>query len=171
MDKISGNFFQSFSIINVAIILVLVIGPAFFLPAYSSGQLPNPRAFHCLLLPYLLFCLYGALYLLNVFPIEKVKGFFSINFLSIAILLVSVVLIFFIPEKYAANNYKDAISDLSSGMARDFDKEMNQKYIDIEKQKDLFGNRELRCKPNSLYTSSVTDEMIKYYSMKGKEVE
>ena len=171
MANITSNFFQSFSIIRVAIILVLVIGPAFFLPAYSSGQLPNPRAFHCVLLPYLLFCLYGTLYWLNAFPMKKVQGFFSLNFLSIAILVVSALLIIFIPEKYAVNNYKDAISDLSSGMARDFDKEMNQKYIDIEKQKNLFGNRELRCKPNSLYTSSVTDEMIKYYSMKGKEVE
>ena len=171
MANISGNFFQSFSIINLAIILVLVIGSAFFLPAYSSGQLPNPRAFHCVLLPYLLFCLYGALYLIQVLPIEKVKAFFSVNFFSIAILMVSALLMLFIPRKYAVNNYKDAISDLTSGMARDFDKEMNKKYIDIEKQKNLFSNRVLHNKPYSLYTDSISKDLIKYYSIKGKEVE
>jgi hypothetical protein len=102
---------------------VILMGVAFIVPAWATGQMPNPRAINVIFQLFILGWFYNLIILINAL---KVKGLeIPVPHRIYKILLIMVIFVItFNPNSLVNNNLKYAYKDLISGKAQCYSKQM-----------------------------------------------
>ncbi len=112
----------SFSI--TLFVSVLLVG--FLVPAWSTGQMPNPRAINVIFFIFLGGVFYHIIYIYQF--LVKHNQFQGIGKISTLLVVIAVFLITFYPTQRMNNNIKDAYIDCFSGKAIKFSAAMTNSY-------------------------------------------
>lgn len=121
MEQNKLKLYVPFKISLLFFLTILFIG--FFVPAWATGQMPNPRAINVLYLIFLLGVFYHALFFIQV-----IDQYVKINKSLIWIVGVLILCLTTYSGKYWTNNIKDTYADLWSGRAYRYDKTMLTLY-------------------------------------------
>jgi hypothetical protein len=149
---------------------IILMAVSFIVPAWATGQMPNPRAINVIFQLFILGWFYNLIVFINYL---KNKGF-DIPILHrvyrIA-LIIAIFIITFNPSSLVNNNLKSAYKDLLSGKARLYSKEM---YLYREKVRNSpdFVYPQIMDKPASFCKiegdSAEIKEIQVYYQLKDK---
>jgi len=105
---------------------VVILLAGFFVPAWATGQMPNPRAINVIFFVFLIGLFYHILFMYAFFITHQI----SIGTGKIGATLVIFFLFFLIfsPGKQSSNNIRTAYVDIVSGKAYDFHVSMIKSY-------------------------------------------
>jgi hypothetical protein len=116
------SFFKISPVISV-VVWVILLGVAFIVPAWATGQMPNPRAINVIFMVFILGWFYNLINLINTlksrnYEIPVLQRFHRI------LLIIAIFTITFNPSNQLNNNLKHAYKDLISGRAGQYSRRM-----------------------------------------------
>lgn len=111
--------------VSIAIFLIVLLA-GFFVPAWSTGQMPNPRAINVLFAIFVIGFFYHVFFFYQQFMVER--SFDGISKIGGLLAACSIFFITFSFGKGVNNNIKSAYTDLLSGKAYLFDRSMINLY-------------------------------------------
>jgi hypothetical protein len=170
---LQNNFFKVSPWVSM-ISWIMILGIAFIVPAWATGQMPNPRAINVIFQLFILGWFYNLVILMNY---HSQRGF-VIAILHTHYIIVLILAIFvqtFNPGKILNNNIKYAYMDLLSGKAQSYSKQLFSYREEVRKSPyPIFLNLNVKETPYSfseyVEDSSSVKNIFIYYHLKDKIV-
>jgi Family of unknown function (DUF6056) len=165
---LTNRFFKVSPLIAFSFWIVLLI-VSFIIPAWATGQMPNPRAINVIFQLFIFGWFYNLIVLINNLK-DKDYDIPVPHRIYRIMLIIVIFIITFNPNPLIKNNIKYAYIDIISGKARQYNLQMTE-YREKVRKSPIPIHPNLNVKPSSFYQNIEGDsldiiEIHKYYQMK-----